>query len=137
MKYFTIKELCNSSTAKKLKINNSPSQEITNNLTRLIEVVLDPIRELYGKPIIVSSGYRCLALNKAVKGAINSFHTKGYAADLQGKSNEETKKIFEIAKRLGIYNELFYESSKNAIWVHIAYDPNSSKKVINNDFKVK
>lgn len=72
MKYFTIDELCKSDTAKAKRIDNSPSDEIIHNLTSLVDKVLDPLRESYGKAIRVNSGYRCPALNKAVKGSKTS-----------------------------------------------------------------
>jgi len=68
MKYFTINELCKSSVASKKKIDNTPSEEVKVNLERLINEVLDPIREEFGKPITVTSGYRCSKLNKEVGG---------------------------------------------------------------------
>ena len=67
MKYFTIKELCKSTTATQKKIDNSPNSEIVNNLEQLVHNILDPLREEYGKPINVNSGYRCDALNKAIQ----------------------------------------------------------------------
>lgn len=82
MKYFTITELTKSATATKQGIDNTPSAEVTANLTALVDKVLDPLREIYGKPIYVSSGYRCPKLNKAVGGVSNSQHLKGEAADL-------------------------------------------------------
>jgi hypothetical protein len=51
MKYFTIEELCKSSTANKLKINNTPNLEVINNLEKLVKYILDPLRFKYGKPI--------------------------------------------------------------------------------------
>ena len=66
MKYFTITELCKSSTAAQKKIDNTPNSEVVNNLKKLVEYVLDPLREKYGKPIHVNGAYRCPALNKAV-----------------------------------------------------------------------
>ena len=77
MKYFTINELCASSTAARLGIRNIPNEEIKSNLIALVDNVLDPLRTSYGKPIIVSSGYRCLALNQAVGGSKTSQHVKG------------------------------------------------------------
>lgn len=67
MKYFTIAELCKSTTADHLGINNRCNQEHVVNLTALVNNVLDPLREWYGKPITVNSGFRCQALNKVVK----------------------------------------------------------------------
>ena len=59
MSWFSIDEMVKSATAKRLGIDNTPSDDIKNNLTLFIEKVLDPIREDWGSPIIVSSGYRC------------------------------------------------------------------------------
>lgn len=58
MKHFTIEELTRSETAKRLKIDNTPSKNVIANLTNLVEKVLDPAREQLGKPIYVNSGYR-------------------------------------------------------------------------------
>ena len=57
MKYFTIPELISSAIAKAKKIDNTPSKEAIQNLEQLIEKVLDPLREVYGKPIRVNSGF--------------------------------------------------------------------------------
>ena len=82
MKYFTIKELCRSPTADRKGIDNRCGSDIEANLTALEDYVLAPLREWYGKPIVVNSGYRCPALNKAVGGATTSQHMSGQAADL-------------------------------------------------------
>lgn len=68
MKYFTINELTKSPAAIRLGINNKPTAEITAALQRLVNNVLDPLREAWGAPIIVTSGYRSPKLNKAVGG---------------------------------------------------------------------
>ena len=86
-KYFSIAELTKSETANKRKINNKPTKEVENCLNQLIDNILDPLRKAYGQPIIVSSGYRCPELNKAVGGAKTSQHTLGQAADIHTKSN--------------------------------------------------
>jgi len=72
MKYFTIKELTTSSTATRLKIDNTPTEEVVNNLESLVNNILDKIREAYGKPITVNSGYRCPKLNTAIGGSKTS-----------------------------------------------------------------
>mgnify|MGYP001024757040 FL=1 len=74
MKYFTLKELTRSTTATAKGIDNTPTPEVEKNLTLLVENVLDPLREIYGKPITVNSGYRCPELNKAVGGSKTSDH---------------------------------------------------------------
>ena len=74
MKYFTIEELTRSATATTRGIDNTPTPEIKANLERLVDKVLDGLREIYGKPITVNSGYRCPELNKAVGGSKTSDH---------------------------------------------------------------
>ena len=138
MKYFSIKELCKSNTAIKNKIDNHPTPEIEKNLTILIEHCLDPIREKFGKPITITSGYRCEKLNKLVGGKPNSQHLKGQAADLVGDTNTKTKEIFEIAKQLGNFDQLLFEkNSKGSIWVHISYKDSGNRKQCIDNYNVK
>ena len=141
MSYFTIQELTNSQTAKKLGIDNTPTPEIVEKLNVLISA-LDKIRAKYGKPISVTSGYRCAELNKAVGGAVNpngtpkSQHCKGEAADIVGVNKAETKKIFDIAKKLGNYDQLLFETNKaGSVWVHISYKASGNRKIINENFR--
>lgn len=86
MKYFSIEELVKSATAERLAIDNTPPRAAQRMLTILVEQLLDPIRRRYGAPIIVTSGYRCPALNTAVGGVANSHHIVGCAADIVGKT---------------------------------------------------
>lgn len=124
MKYFTIAELCRSTTANNKRIDNTPAPEIREKLQTLIEELLDPIREAWGKPIRVNSGYRCLALNKAVGGVSTSQHQKGEAADLNAgdpaKNRELFDKIVEMQKTGRIaFDQLIDEAHYR--WVHISY----------------
>lgn len=83
MKYFTINELAHSDKAIALGIENKPNNEITEHLVQLVEELLDPLREAWGHPIKVTSGYRCARLNKVLKGSSpTSAHLIGFAADL-------------------------------------------------------
>ena len=84
MKYFTISELTASATALREGIDNSPTESAYHLLHVLVEQLLDPIREAWGEPIVVSSGYRCRELNELVGGATHSHHLLGCAADLIG-----------------------------------------------------
>ena len=96
-KYFTLKEMTYSDTAKRLGITNQPSPLIIAHLNELM-VFLDELREAWGSAIKVTSGYRCPKLNKAVKGSSTSAHLAGYAADLQpvnGKMAEFKKFVKE------------------------------------------
>ena len=98
MKYFTLKELTKSSTAEAKKLDNTPDETAIKNLNTLVDNVLDPLRELYGKPIIVTSGYRSPEVNRSVNGATSSQHALGEAADITGGSKEENKKLFDLIK---------------------------------------
>ena len=82
MQHFTIQELSASASAERLAIDNTPPRAAQRMLTILVEQLLDPIRRRYGAPIIVTSGYRCPALNTAVGGVANSHHIVGCAADI-------------------------------------------------------
>ena len=98
--------------------------------------MLDKIRERYGKPIVVTSGYRCPELNKAVGGVKSSQHVKGEAADLVGENKAETKKIFEIAKEIGNYDQLLFETNKaGSVWVHISYKASGNRKMCIDNYK--
>ena len=101
MKYFTLTELTKSATATRLKIDNTPTAEAKQNLVNLIDKILDPLREAYGKPIIVTSGYRCPKLNKAVGGSTSSQHMKGMAADIRTTSDlhEDNRKLYDLRNR--------------------------------------
>lgn len=119
MKYFTIKELCDSNTAKSKGIDNTPSEEVKENLEKLVDNVLDPLREWYGKPIYISSGYRSQELNRAIGGVSNSFHTKGYAADIDMGEKDDNQPIFDYIKDNLPFVELGWEG--NGRWIHVAY----------------
>ena len=82
MKYFSIKELTASFKATQLGIKNEPTKAALVNLESLVLNILDPLRAAWGGGIIVTSGYRSVALNKAVGGSSSSAHRYGYAADI-------------------------------------------------------
>ena len=128
-KYFTIEELCHSDTANARGIDNTPTEEVKENLQALIENVLDPLREAYGKPIYVNSGYRCPTLNKAVGGVSTSEHQSGRAADIDTHDYEENKKLFKLIQELNLpFRQLIDES--NLSWVHVSYNPNDIKRQV-------
>lgn len=124
MKYFTINELCKSNVALKHNINNEPNELIKNNLGKLVNNCLDIIREEWGKPIYVNSGYRCEELNRLVKGSITSHHLFGLAADITTKSILDNKRLFDLIlklKREGKiqFTQLIDESDYQ--WLHLSY----------------
>lgn len=119
MKYFSIKELAKSETATRLKIDNTPTAEVVDNLTALVDNVLDPLRELYGKPIHISSGYRCPRLNKAVGGVANSQHLTGQAADINQGSHEENRRLFIYLEEYCTFDQLLWENG--GAWIHVSF----------------
>lgn len=133
MKYFTIDEFTRSEAAKKLKIDNTPTEDAIENLNALVDNLLDPLRELYGKPIFVNSGYRSKKLNMLIGGVSNSQHMTGEAADIEGfdRSVKENKKLFELIKNSGLpFDQLINES--NYSWVHVSYSRKKNRRQILN-----
>lgn len=129
MKYFTIKELCKSQTALQKGINNTPNSTIINNLKQLVYYILDPLREKYGKPITVSSGYRCRALNNAVNGSKTSSHMEGLAADITVGSPKKNKILFELIIQMDLpFDQLIDE--KNFKWIHVSFSKNPRKQIL-------
>lgn len=129
MKYFTIEEMTKSSTATAKHIDNTPNQTAIDNLTKLIEIVLDPLREWYGKPIRVNSGYRCKVLNKAVGSkAKNSQHLYGEATDITAGSKAENEKLFNYIKDNLPFDQLINESDFS--WVHVSYREGRLRKQV-------
>lgn len=117
--YFTINELIASVTADNLHINNTPTEEIKKHLTQLIEF-LNELREAWGSPIRISSGYRCEVLNKAVGGSPTSVHPLGWAADtipVNGKMKEYKAFCKQFAET-HVFDQCLLEKSKTSEWVH-------------------
>ena len=116
--YFTFSELTKSSTADKLGIDNTPKEEyIKDNLIELMDF-LDGVREAWtiiceknswGNPaIIVNCGYRCDALNEAVKGSKTSAHSIGAAADIEPK-NQRNKEFFRFLEEYLLDNHIPFD----------------------------
>lgn len=136
MKYFSIEELTKSATAKRLGIDNTPSDNIKKNLTLFIEKVLDPIREEYGSPIRVSSGYRCKRLNSLVGGSNTSQHMKGEAADLIPVDGD-TRRLFDVIRKMINEGKIKtgqliweYGTHTKPKWVHISLPGKSINQVL-------
>ena len=120
--HFTLKELTASATGARLKIDNTPSPEHLDKLTLTAEL-LERVRTLLGCPVIVTSGYRCMALNIAVGGVTSSDHARGQAADIVapgfGTPYEIAKRLAPLVSTLGI-GQLILEGIKGKQWVHIS-----------------
>lgn len=129
MKYFTILELCESEKAKALKIDNTPSPVIIENLSALICNTLDPVRILWGSPIGVNSGFRCLALNKAVNGSKTSQHMKGEAADITTRNRESNIRLFNMIKNSNIpFDQLILENGGQ--WIHMSFSRKKNRREV-------
>lgn len=123
---FSLEEMCASSTARAKKIDNTPTTEVKENLEKLCKLVLQPIRNKYGRAITVTSGYRCPKLNTAVGGVKNSQHLTGQAADI--KCTGTTKAVlFNLIKDMINKGEIKvgqliweYGTKKEPNWIHVS-----------------
>ncbi|MFV0505893.1 MAG: D-Ala-D-Ala carboxypeptidase family metallohydrolase [Bacteroidales bacterium] len=126
-KNFTLDELLHSDTADSLGIRNTPSKEVIVNLRNLVRNVLQPAREQLGSAIRVNSGFRCEELNTAIKGAKQSQHRKGEAADLDCKNNA---KLYNIIKDNLDFDQLIWEKGddRQPAWVHVSFKASGNRK---------
>ena len=121
---FALSEFIKSDTATQRGIDNTPDFDEVGNLEELIGTILQPLREAWGKPLIISSGYRCEELNKSVGGVMNSAHLYGNAADVQVASSKDFDEFVEFAedwlrKNKVKFDQSIRESSKDVYWWHI------------------
>lgn len=119
--YFTISELTRSATAQSHHIDNTPTPAIRAELEALIVNCLDPIRRIYGRPVIVSSGYRCPQLNSLVGGVSTSQHTMGEAADLVPASGGSLAALARAAIQFGDFDQLILEQAGGSKWIHVSW----------------
>ena len=130
MKYFTISELTASATAQREGIDNRPPKCAYHLLHVLVEQLLDPIRETWGEPIVVSSGYRCKELNELIGGAKHSHHLIGCAADLIAGNRADHRRLFELIQQMQREGKIRFTqliAEEDFRWLHISYVPNDLK----------
>lgn len=137
---FTLEELCTSATAKAKGISNNPGQTDVVNLCALVHNVLQPLREAMGHPIKIGSGFRSLALNRAVGGVSTSQHMRGEAADLCIDGDvAKGKRWFEYIRDHLEFDQLIWEKNPRTgnYWVHVSYraDGKNRMRVIDNLIK--
>ena len=130
-KSFTLNELTKSQEATRLGIDNTPNEEHISNLKLLCENVLQPIRDFYGMPLSVSSGYRSAALCEAIGSSSKSQHTKGQAADFEifGVANKDLADF--VVKNLDYDQcilEFWNENEPNSGWVHCSFNASGNRK---------
>ena len=124
-KNLTLAEVTKSTTAKRLGIDNTPDEWTTENLRQVALNIFQPLREAFGCPIYVSSGYRSAELNTAIGGSTRSQHVEGRALDLDadvygGCTNSQ---IFNWIKDNLEFDQLIWEfgDQDNPDWVHVSY----------------
>ena len=126
-KYFSLEEL----TVTHENLDNTPGPTARKNLKVLVDNLLDPLREMINEPIAVNSGFRTLAVNKAIGGALNpiSQHTKGEAADIECFDNA---KLFQVIREHFQFDQLIWEKGNDLYpdWVHVSYKANGNRNQI-------
>jgi len=128
--HFDLKELTASGTARRLGFTEQfePGPEEVENLQRVAENILEPIRAKFGA-FTPTSAYRCARLNEAVKGAPNSHHVMGFAVDIDlGIRNKELHDwVMNNLEYTQLINE-YPDAEGNPDWVHVSYNPQNLKK---------
>lgn len=133
-KYTTLQEVIKSNTASVLQIQNIPNDEQIKNLKLLCIEVFDKVREHFGKPIGIISGFRSVELNNRIGGSKNSQHMEGKAIDIDGDllGGVSNKDIFEFIKNNCTFDQLIWEfGTENAPdWVHVSYNKGVNRQQI-------
>jgi hypothetical protein len=128
-KHISLQEATESATALRMGIKNVPNEVELDAMKYVAENLFEPIREWYDKPIKINSFYRCLALNKAVKGSLTSGHVLGNSIDISGGNKAENKKIFDFIKTSGLdYDQVINEYDYT--WIHISLKKTGNRKQI-------
>lgn len=124
-KNLSLQEMLKSRTATRLGLSNSPNEEHIKNMQALAENIFQPLRDYFGVPIHISSGYRSEALNKAIGGSKSSQHCKGEAMDIDrdGYSQPDNVQIFEYIKKNLDFDQMIWEfgTQQNPEWVHVSH----------------
>jgi zinc D-Ala-D-Ala carboxypeptidase len=129
--HFTLAEMVKSQVASRKCIHNSPPPAAITNLRSLCVNVLEPLRQHYGRPVIVSSGYRSALLNAAINGTPSSQHIRGQAADVEvlGVPNPE---VWDWLQRNVVFDQLILEhclpEDPFSGWVHVSYSSTKNRK---------
>jgi hypothetical protein len=128
-KHISTAEATESATALRLGIKNVPNEAELEAMKYVAENLFEPIREWYSKPIKVNSFFRCVALNKAVKGSLTSGHVLGNSIDISGGNKVENKKIFDFIKTSGLdFDQVINEY--DFTWIHISLKKTGNRKQV-------
>ena len=131
--HLDLSEVIRSDSAKRNGISNMPTEEHIANFMLLAEKIFEPIREHFGVPIRISSGYRSKELNAKIGGSASSQHCKGQAVDIDMDGTSLTnKQVFDYIKDNLPFDQLIWEfgNEDNPDWVHVSYVPNGRKQIL-------
>lgn len=130
-RFFTYEEMIASSTAKRLRINNTPPPEADANLNTLCNEVLLPVRIQMGVPIIITSGYRSPELNAAVGGVPNSYHIQGKACDIRITGEAFRTMLCELLLQQPKTDLVIWEHKGSSQWIHVQWSFRPRHQVMN------
>lgn len=131
-KNFGLAEFTKSQAALRLGLDNSPSIRTTQSLRLLCESVLQPVRDYFG-PVVISSGYRSLQLNKAIGGSKTSQHCQGEAADFECPGHSNYDVAAWISKNLPfdqLILEFYTQGEPSSGWIHVSYKNDYRKNLL-------
>ena len=128
--HFDLSEFTRSDTARLMKIDNVPNLQEIENLTNLCIHVLEPARQKTNAQIYITSGFRSLALNRAVGGVPSSQHCKGLAADLRIYTQFYNDNLVSALKETD-FDQLIFEKSGVRKWIHVSWSTAPRHQIIN------
>ncbi len=123
-KHISMREAVYSITAKRLGLNNDPSDEHLESMSKVANKVFEPLREFVNGPIKINSFYRGSELNKAIGGSSKSQHCKGQAIDIDDTFGHATNaEMYEFIKENLDFDQMIWEfgTIENPNWVHVSY----------------
>jgi len=128
---FYLSEMLISQTASRMRLDNRPTEAVKRNLKLVAEKVLQPVRNHYNKPVVITSGYRSPAVNRAVGGSVSSQHMLGQAVDFTVPSVDNYSVALWIRDNLK-YDQLILEfyTGGNSGWIHVGYSPSHRMQVL-------
>lgn len=133
-KNLSLAEVTKSATAIKKGISNEPTKEHLENLKAVAENIFQPLRDYFGVPIAVTSGYRSAELNAIIGGSSTSQHCKGEAIDLDADvyGSLTNAEVFGYLREHADFDQLIWEfgDEHNPAWVHCSYKQNNRGQVL-------
>lgn len=132
MKYFSSSEFFKSDTAEKYQVDNIPNDaqlsQVLGNIKALVLNVLDPLRAMIARPIIITSGYRSQRVNELVGGSKTSQHLTGKAADFHvlGYTPQQMDVVYQTIQMCFDFDQLIFYPSKNII--HVSWNGNKNRQ---------